>query len=546
LGRRAGAAGERGEDALSRRLARASRDTERAWVMTIHGFCRRLLATHPAAAGIDPRFRVLDESEASRLRRAARDDALVEVATVEPGSVEVIGAYRPERFGEMAVLAYERLRSQGMDEPHLPPITDPVRSIKDAAKDEPALSPEDRDAALAARRTLDLVLGAFARRYEERKTARSGLDFGDLELRALELLRRSAAVEAAWRGRFAHVMVDEFQDTNRVQLDLVEALRGPETRIFRVGDELQSIYRFRNADLAVFRDERERARSDSRTEICPLRGSFRSRPEVIAAVNTIGAAVVGADAFRALEAGRDSAGEDEAPRVELLLALDEGRAKGKRGWHKFADELDLPPSESQAKLVAEARTLARRLRELVDAGEAQPGEIVVLLRAFTHVDAYEDALERAGLAPYVVGGRGYWSQQQVEDVLRLLETVADPLDDEMLLGALACPANAVGPDALWLLRRATIVEAEDGEPRGAPHLWPLIEWRFGGSDRRPEPLDQGWLERIPAADAARLERFCAILAHLRAAAPVLTLDDLVERTMTAFGYDLQLLSRERG
>ena len=104
------------------------------------------------------------------------------------------------------------------------------------------------------------MLSAFGRRYEELKTARSGLDFADLELRALELLRDSAAVGGAWRGRFAHVMVDEFQDTNRVQLDLVEALRGPETRVFRVGDELQSIYRFRNADLAVFR-ERARARS---------------------------------------------------------------------------------------------------------------------------------------------------------------------------------------------------------------------------------------------------------------------------------------------
>ena len=113
------------------RLARASRETERAWVMTIHGFCRRLLATHPAAAGIDPRFRVLDESEASRLRRRARDDALVEVAARRPRSVEVIGAYRPDRLGDMAVLAYERLRSQGMVEPRLPEVADPVRSIKD-------------------------------------------------------------------------------------------------------------------------------------------------------------------------------------------------------------------------------------------------------------------------------------------------------------------------------------------------------------------------------------------------------------------------------
>jgi ATP-dependent exoDNAse (exonuclease V) beta subunit len=545
LAQRATAARERGDRDLGARLARASRETERAWVMTIHGFCRRLLAMHPAAAGIDPRFRVLDETEATRMRRQARDDALAEVAGQDPASIGVIAAYRPERFGEMAVAAYERLRSQGMSEPRLPPVSEPVRSLKPESKDEPALSPTDREAALAARRTLDLVLAAFGRRYEELKTRRSGLDFGDLELRALELLRESAPVGAAWRGRFVHVMVDEFQDTNRVQLDLVEALRGPETRVFRVGDELQSIYRFRNADLAVFRAERELAHQSPEIAVRPLTGSFRSQPELVAAINVLGEAEVGAD-FTPLAAARDADDNAGAPRAELLLTLDEGRSGAGRNWREFEAELDLPSSERQARYVAEARVLAHRLRELVEAGEAKPGEIVVLLRAFTHVDAYEEALERAGLAPYVVGGRGYWSQQQVEDLLRLLETVANPLDDEMLLGALAAPANGASPDALWLLRRATLPETEDGERRRPPHLWPLIEWRFGAGEHRPEPLDERWLDEIPADDAGRLERFCTILARLRAAAPVLALDELVERTMTEFGYDLHLLARHRG
>ena len=126
----------------------------------------------------------------------------------------------------------------------------------------------------------------------------------------------------------------------------------------------------------------------------------------------------------------------------------------------------------------------------------------------------------------MVGGRGYWSQQQVEDLLRLLETVANPLDDEMLLGALACPANGVSPDALWLLRRASVDDGEEDSHRTPPHLWPLIEWRFGGSERRPAVAAERWLEAIPDDDAARLERFCRLLAELRAAAPVLALDTL--------------------
>jgi ATP-dependent exoDNAse (exonuclease V) beta subunit len=180
-----------------------------------------------------------------------------------------------------------------MVEPVLPPAPDPVRSVKDPDKEEIALTPAEREAAERARETLGAVMAAFHSHYEELKAARSGLDFADLELRALDLLRSSPAVAQVWRGRFEHVMVDEFQDTNRVQLDLVEALRGPETRVFRVGDEFQSIYRFRNADLAVFRDERRRAEQDPGTETLPLTGNFRSRPEVLGPVNAVGDALLG-------------------------------------------------------------------------------------------------------------------------------------------------------------------------------------------------------------------------------------------------------------
>jgi ATP-dependent helicase/nuclease subunit A len=543
LARRASVARERRDAGLAERLNRASRETEGAWVTTIHGFCHRVLAAHPAAAGIDPRFRVLDHGEASRLRLHARDHAVTEVAATGSEAVGVIAAYQSRRIGEMAVAAYERLRSQGMSEPRLPPAYQPVRSIRDPDSDEPELSPVDAAGALAARRTLALVVEAFGRRYSELKTERSGLDFADLELGALALLRGSPAVSASWRARFRHLLVDEFQDTNAVQLELVEALRGPETRVFRVGDELQSIYRFRNADLAVFRDQRERANADPSTAVLPLTGNFRARPEIVAAVNALGTALLG-DGFTALAAKRDPLPAEAPPPVELLLTLDEGK---RNGWTEHTEALSPPPSETQAKLVAEALALALRLRELVDAGAARPRDIVVLLRAFTHVDAYEDALERAGLDPYVVGGRGYWSQQQVEDLLRLLECVANPLDDEMLLGALACPATGVSPDALWLLRRAIADDqTEDRARRSRRHLWPLIEWRFGDSERLPEPLAEHWLDAIPAEDCERLRRFCSLLAELRAAAPVLGLDQLVERTMTAFDYDLELLRRPRG
>jgi ATP-dependent exoDNAse (exonuclease V) beta subunit len=529
LGALAAEARETGDELAADELARHARATERAWVMTIHGFCRRLLAAHPVAAGLDPRFRVLDDGEASRLRERAFTEALAELLSDGPDEVALAAAaYRPWRLQEMTIAAHTMLQNQGMREPRLPPVPDPVRT---GSGDPAPLTPAEAGAAAVARAALEALLEGFHSRYEQLRAERAGLDFADLELRALELLRTSVPVRETWKGRFAHVLVDEFQDTNRVQLDLVEELRGPQTRVFVVGDEHQSIYRFRNADLEVFREQREAAASGP-TELLALRGNFRSEAPVLAAVNQIGAAVL--PGFEPLTWGRDPG---LPPAAELLLTFEEGRGRDARNWREDGIELEPPPSEGTPKVVAEARHLARRLRQLVDDGEAERGEIVVLLRAFTHVDAFEEALRRAGLEPYVVGGRGYWSQQQVEDTVRLLAVISNPLDDEQLFGALASPACGVSPDALWLLRRAA------GENR---HVWPLVEWRYGSAEREPGGADAAWLEHVPAADAAALERFCAILASLRSRAPVLSLEALIEAAITEFGYDLALLARGDG
>ena len=536
LGRRSRAARAHGDHGLADQLLGLARATERAWVMTIHAFCRRLLAAHPLAAGLDPAFRVLDANQAARLRDRAFRTALDELLAAGDHEVaRAAAAYEPWRLTAMTIAAHERLRSQGMSDPELPPVGDPIRARKPGEEPE-QLSPAEAEAAVIARAAIERLLERFPDRYDAAKDERSALDFSDLELRALALLKANPALAASWRARFDHVMVDEFQDTNRVQLDLVEALRGPETKVFMVGDEHQSIYRFRNADLEVFRREREAAAADPDRDVLPLLGNFRSRPAVLAAINAVGSALL--DGFSELTAGRTPDGGPGA--VELLLTLDEGSGREARRWDAEGIELDPAPSASPPKVIAEARALAERLRELVESGDATRGEIVVLLRAFTHVDAYEAALERAGLRPFVVGGRGYWTQQQVEDLIRLLGVVANPLADEYLFGALASFANGVSPDALWLLRQAA-----RGEGGGAQHVWPLLEWRYGDG-REPEHAETEWLDHIDPEDVQRLERFCSIVGALRAQAPLLTLEALVERTMDAFGYDLGLIARPGG
>ena len=136
--------------------------------------------------------------------------------------------------------------------------------------------------------------------------------------------------------------------------------------------------------------------------------------------------------------------------------------------------------------------------------------MVVLLRAFTRLDAHEDSLERAGLRPYVVGGRGYWSQQQVADVCALLATIANPLDDQALFGALASPACGVAPDTLWLLRAAA------GTGR---HIWPTR--RAGRGQGEAELAEPERLDQIPERSWRCCARFAGTLAGLRRAARAL-------------------------
>ncbi len=578
----------------SERAATALAGIGGAWITTIHGFCNRILAAHPVAAGVDPNFRVLDAPEASRAGREAFDDAVVEfLAGGDRVREETVAAYDLEGLRAMIVAVHDELRSRGVADPKLPepPRPDPEAAIARAAAAaeeclevlrekngkrseadremlERALevlgSPEapsvDELLALATRSKakalapykeaidaavarvaeageggvvyahLSELLELFSARFEAAKERRAGIDFEDLQILAARLLEETQIGEH-YRARFRQILVDEFQDTNRLQLRLIESLRGPQTELVVVGDELQSIYGFRHADLEVFRRRREEIDRRADAELMRLSGNFRSRPEVVGAVNLFGEALLGG-AYTPLRVGERSLHTREVagsqPAVELLLTA-------RDGWD--AEGIELEPAidgSTPPGCLAEARFVAERLRELADAGVPR-GEMVVLLRAFTHLDAYEDSLERAGLRPYVVGGRGYWSQQQVADVCGLLAVIANPLDDHALFGALASPACAVAPDTLWLLRRAA------GRRR---HVWPAVERAAGTGDA--ELADPERLEGIPDAERELLARFVATVASLRERAPRLSLPALVEAVVTETGYDLAVLSRPAG
>jgi ATP-dependent helicase/nuclease subunit A len=573
-----------------------------AWVTTIHGFCNRLLAGHPVAAGVDPGFRVLDAPETERVARQAFDAALAEFLAGEDldSREDTVATFDVDGLRGIVTGLHAELRSRGAVEPRLPepPAGDAVaaqRAVAEAAREaleelkpadvkrelveralellskpgaEPSLDElcalrstsrakaiagycEAVDAAVArsaeageggeAYRHIAALLELFSARFEAAKAQRAGVDFEDLQILAALLLER-AEIGRAYRSRFSHLLVDEFQDTNRLQLRLIDALRGPGSELVAVGDELQSIYGFRHADLEVFRRQRQLMEQRGDAETMELSGNFRSRPELIATFNALGGALLG-DAYRPLRVGAapdpaaagaggpispDVEGLSARPAVELLLTA-------RDGWDEEEIELD-PAIDGRTPLncLAEARFVAERLRGLADAGVPR-GEMVLLLRAYTHLDAYEDSLSRAGLRPYVVGGRGYWSQQQVADVCALLAAIANPLDDQALFGALASPACGVAPDTLWLLR------ASAGRRR---HVWPALQRAAGAGEA--ELAEPERLEQIPPGELELLARFAATLGRLRERAPRLSLPGLIEAATTATVYDLAVLSRPAG
>jgi ATP-dependent exoDNAse (exonuclease V) beta subunit len=514
-----------------------SHDLDAAWISTIHGFCHRLLKAHPFAAGIDPRFRVLDDSQGRVLRGEAFRAALEEFCGDDEARLRLLASYGGRRLRRMLTGVHETLRSSGLElrigaagDPRLDQRLEQLRAAAGAAGDERAIrfldstqEPEElldlsdlRSAeldepraavehaaleALAARdrEQLQELLLAYDAAYREAKDRESALDFEDLQLLARSLLRSNEEIRERESWRFRSIMVDEFQDTNRLQCELVDLLSRPDGELFFVGDEFQSIYRFRHADVEVFRERREQVGG-----VLALTQNYRSRPEVLDVINHLFAADFG-ETFQPLAAAGRFPDPAFGPAVELLVTDKESYVDTGVHWR-----------------VAEARHIARRVRRLVDAGEAAPGEIVLLFAAGTDARLYEEELRAAGLPTFRATGRDYYHQQQVVDLLAYLRLLYNRYDDEALVTVLASPFVGVSNDALVLLRRA------------APKR-PL----FAGLEKEPP-------EGLSPRDARLFQAFKQRYDRLAAAAPSLSLERLCEQIVAEHDYDLAVLARWDG
>jgi ATP-dependent exoDNAse (exonuclease V) beta subunit len=369
---------------------------------------------------------------------------------------------------------------------------------------------------------LRVLLDLYGERYEQGKRARSALDFEDLELLARDLLAGDEGLRRQYAERFEHVLVDEFQDTNPLQNELLELLE--RDNLFRVGDENQSIYGFRHADVEVFRGHWARAGEEGRAESIAV--NFRSHGELLEAIDRCFTSVWdGFEPLREAPGARQGAAR-AGPRVELLV-VDKDRAKGRwDGALGTDDPFGAAMHGLPAWRAAEARLLAKRVEQLRREGGWEWRDIVLLFRATTSMGFYERALEERGIPTHVVGGRGYWAQQQVADLRHWLAALANPLDELAVYSVLASPLGGLSLDAVAL------IGLEAKRARRDP-WWVLRE-------------SGDVAELLPAADRRRAAAFVELFEAERRAAPQVSLETLIDRAVTRTGYDRHVLGLPAG
>ncbi|WP_018133200.1 UvrD-helicase domain-containing protein [Effusibacillus pohliae] len=305
------------------------------------------------------------------------------------------------------------------------------------------------------------LLEALEARYQQKKDRRHALDFHDLERITARMLERYPDVAALYGKRFRFVMIDEFQDTNRLQKSILDRITSASGNVkrFLVGDGKQSIYKFRGADVDVFQEVEEEHRRAGGDRLIDMGVNFRTQAGIINYINDFFANLMqSADTehvkqvrFAPLHAARNPAHGN--PCVEILVHSADAEAAARDG---------------------EADLIARRIRELVDnrlplvyrkrAGEReetpQPvryGDIAILFSATTHLQVYEQALQRYGIPYTVEKGRQFYKKQEIADLCAWLTAIVDPADEVALAALLRSPVVALSDETLfWLAQEGSI------------------------------------------------------------------------------------------
>ena len=407
------------------------------WIGTFHATGARLLRRDGAAIGVASDFTIYDTDDSLRVVKRALERCQFDVQTLQPSAARVL---------------ISRWKNEGIA---------PTEAAGRAA------DPRERR-----------VAEVFAV-YEEELRRGNALDFDDLILRAVQLLAPGTAAQQKYARRFRHVLVDEFQDTNRLQMVLVKSLAQYHDNVFAVGDDDQSIYGWRGACIENML-EFEAAFPGAR--LLRLEQNYRSTGNILDAANAV--------------------------------IANNRRRRGKTLWTAGAagDCLTLGrvfDEEDEASRVVEL------VREELAAGLAR-GDVTVLYRTNAQSRALEDALRRATLPYQIVGGTQFYERREVRDLLAYLKLIANPRDGVAAARVLNVPRRRLGETTAERLR-----ELADREGLSV-----------GEAAARPGLLESA----LPPATARRARDFFDQVAAWRAAQADTPVPALLERIIAETGY----------
>lgn len=358
------------------------------------------------------------------------------------------------------------------------------------------MEPEGVEAAVIVGQQFLRVALAVVADYQARKKRVGAVDFDDLLVLARDLLRDRPEVRESLQRRYRYLLLDEMQDTDPVQMELVDWLCGiakDHNKLFAVGDAKQSIYRFRGAEVALFDRLRDSVPVAGRLQ---LTVNFRSLPGVLRFVNALCSKRF--HGYEPLEPSRKAKETDAC--VEFL-------------WSMPTDGAN--KDDVTATRTREADAIARRIRELIDTNERKAGDIVLLFRSMSNVAIYEAALRQYKLDYYLVGGRAFFAQQEIHDLHNLLRALENPDDGIALAGTLRSPFACLSDDALVLLS-----VNNDG-------LWAGLH-------------DSTCRAQLDANDRSAAERICDLMDQWRAIKDRLPIARLINKLVADTGYDAAL------
>ena len=451
------------KEMLTRISAMLPVNTRGMWVGTFHGLCNRLLRAHHRDAELPQLFQILDsQDQLSLIKRL--------------------------------------LKNLDVDEERFPPRQ--VQWFIAANKEEGRRAPQVEAHDEFTRRMKDLYAA-----YDEQCGREGVVDFAELLLRCYELLAGHATLRDHYRARFRHILVDEFQDTNRLQYRWLKLLAGEGGRnaIFAVGDDDQSIYAFRGASAANMQD----LQKDFAIErVIKLEQNYRSHGHIL-------------DAANALIAHN---------RRRLGKNLWTAEAKGEP-LRVFEAANDI---EEAASIVEEARALNAEGVPLID--------IAVLYRSNAQSRVLEHALFTAGMPYRVYGGLRFFERQEVKHALAYLRLVANPDDDGALTRVINFPARGIGNRSLEQL--------QDAAQAAGVSLWAAAKRRAEGGGRREEEKKREPGEPsspIPHPSSLKgVPAFVALIEHMRSATTGLPLPEAIEHVIGASGLKAHYQAEKEG